>query len=130
VVKNLPPKNTDTLTHWLKRFPKNNTSKAYLKEVPDSKKAILTYQLIKKLDNYYLLEVDLKTGRHHQIRTQLTVIGCPIKGDLKYGFNRSNKDGGIHLHARKISFMHPFKKEQIAVIANPPEDPIWNHCIT
>ncbi|MCU0351976.1 MAG: RNA pseudouridine synthase, partial [Flavobacterium sp.] len=107
VVKNQPPKETDTLIHFLKRNPKNNTSKAHTKEVPDSKKASLTYKIIKKLDNYFVLEIDLHTGRHHQIRAQLQAIGCPIKGDLKYGFDRSNPDGGIHLHARKLVLTHP-----------------------
>lgn len=129
VVKNKPLQNTDTLSHWLKRFSKNNLSKAYIKEVPDSKKAILTYTIIKKLEHYYLVEIDLKTGRHHQIRVQLAKIGCPIKGDLKYGFNRSNTNGGIHLHARKIVFEHPVKKELITIIAPPPIGPIWDHCI-
>ncbi len=129
VVKNKPSQNKDTLIHWLKRFPKNNLSKAYVKEIPESKKAILTYSIIKKLDRYYLLEVDLETGRHHQIRSQLAIINCPIKGDLKYGFNRSNTDGGIHLHARKIAFIHPIKKEPITIIAPSPQDPIWNDCI-
>ena len=106
VVKNAPPKEEDILVHYLKRNEKNNTSKAHLKEVPESKKASLTYKIIKKLDNYFVLEIDLHTGRHHQIRAQLSAIGCPIKGDLKYGFDRSNTDGGIHLHARKLNFIH------------------------
>jgi len=126
VVKNKPEKEEDTLTHWLKRNTKQNKSYANKKEVTDSKKAILDYRIIKKLDNFYLLEIDLKTGRHHQIRSQLTYIGCPIKGDLKYGFNRSNKDGSIHLHARKLSFIHPVKKEAITILAPPPNDPVWN----
>ncbi len=128
VVKNKPIKDSDTLVHWLKKNPKNNTSKAYLKEVPDSKKAILDYKVIKKLDNYYLLEVNLHTGRHHQIRVQLSTIGCPIKGDLKYKSARSNKDGGIHLHSRKIEFIHPVKKEKIIITAPLPSDPIWDAC--
>lgn len=128
VVKNLPEKPEDTLTHWMKRNPKQNKSYANRKEVPDSKKAILEYRLIKKLDNFYLLEVDLKTGRHHQIRSQLTAIGCPIKGDLKYGFDRSNKDGSIHLHARSLSFIHPVKKEMLDLVAPPPNDSVWNAC--
>jgi 23S rRNA pseudouridine1911/1915/1917 synthase len=128
VVKDQPPKNQDTLTHWLKRNTKQNKSYANKKEVPDSKKAILTYNLIKKLDNYYLLEIDLHTGRHHQIRAQLTSIGCAIKGDLKYGADRSNKDGSIHLHARKLSFIHPVKKEEIIIVASPPNEAIWNAC--
>ena len=128
VVKNMPPKSHDTLTHWLKRNTKQNKSYANIKEVLDSKKAVLVYDIIKKLDRYFLLEIDLKTGRHHQIRAQLTAIGCPIKGDLKYGFDRSNKDGSIHLHARKLMFIHPVKKEKLELIASPPNDPIWNAC--
>lgn len=128
VVKNPPPKKQDTLTHWLKRNTKQNKSYAYTNEVADSKKAILEYKLLKKLDNYYLLEIDLHTGRHHQIRSQLSSIGCVIKGDLKYGADRSNKDGSIHLHARKLSFIHPVKKEQLSIIAPLPMDPIWNDC--
>lgn len=129
VVKNKPEKENDTLVHWLKRNTKQNKSYAHKNEVPESKKAILDYKIIKKLDNYYLLEIDLKTGRHHQIRAQLTSIGCTIKGDLKYGFDRSNKDGSIHLHARKLSFIHPVKKEKIEIIAPPPNDSIWNACL-
>jgi 23S rRNA pseudouridine1911/1915/1917 synthase len=128
IVKNAPPKTEDTLTHWLKKNPKNNKSSSYIKEVKDSKKAILHYKLLKKLDNYFLVEVNLETGRHHQIRSQLSSIGCPIKGDLKYGFDRSNPDGSIHLHARHITFMHPVKKETIAIMAPLPDDVIWNAC--
>lgn len=129
VVKQQPKKTKDTLVHYLKRNTKQNKSYANIKEVPDSKKAILDYTVLKKLDNYYLLEINLQTGRHHQIRSQLTSIGCPIKGDLKYGFNRSNADGGIHLHARKLSFIHPVKKEPLEIIAPPlPDDPIWDVC--
>lgn len=130
IVKNTPPKVEDTLINWLKKNPKNNKSTAYPKEVKDSKKAILHYKLLQKLDNYYLLEVNLETGRHHQIRSQLSNIGCPIKGDLKYGFDRSNPDGGIHLHARHITFMHPVKNETIAITAPLPDDAIWNACNT
>lgn len=126
VVKNQPPKETDTLIHFLKRNPKNNTSKAHSKEVPDSKKASLTYKIIKKLNNYFVLEIDLQTGRHHQIRAQLQAIGCPIKGDLKYGFDRSNPDGGIHLHARKLVLTHPVTKEVHYFVASVPKDVIWN----
>ncbi|WP_405266534.1 RluA family pseudouridine synthase [Cellulophaga sp. Ld12] len=129
VVKNQPPKQNDLLTHWLKRNTKQNKSYANTKEVPDSKKAILSYTVAKKLDNYFLLEIDLHTGRHHQIRAQLTAIGCVIKGDLKYGADRSNKDGSIHLHARKLSFIHPVKKEAITILAEPPNEPIWNACL-
>ena len=126
VVKNKPLKNEDNLIHFLKRNEKNNTSKAHLKEVPESKKASLDYKIIKELNNYFALEINLHTGRHHQIRAQLQAIGCPIKGDLKYGFDRSNPDGGIHLHARKLAFIHPVSKEQIEIIAPTPSDAIWN----
>lgn len=125
VVKNRPTKNEDTLVHYIKRNEKNNTSKAHLKEVPESKLASLEYKIIKELDNYFGLEVLLHTGRHHQIRAQLSAIGSPIKGDLKYGFDRSNPDGGIHLHARKLVFIHPVSKEEITIIAPVPEDVIW-----
>ncbi|TXD69641.1 RNA pseudouridine synthase [Aequorivita lipolytica] len=128
IVKNAPPNTEDTLTHYLKRNPKQNKSYAHIKEVPESKKAVLHYKLLKKLDNYYLLEVNLETGRHHQIRSQLSAIGCPIKGDLKYGFDRSNTDGSIHLHAKKLSLIHPVQKEEISIEAPPPEDSIWNAC--
>jgi 23S rRNA pseudouridine1911/1915/1917 synthase len=125
VVKNRPAKNEDTLVHYIKRNEKNNTSKAHIKEVSDSKLASLEYKIIKELDNYYGLEIQLHTGRHHQIRAQLSAIGSPIKGDLKYGFDRSNPDGGIHLHARKLVFIHPVSKEEITIIAPVPEDVIW-----
>jgi len=125
VVKNRPSKEEDTLVHFLKRNPKNNTSKAHVKEVPDSKKASLTYTVIKVLNNYFALEIDLHTGRHHQIRSQLAAIGSPIKGDLKYGFDRSNPDGGIHLHARKLVLQHPVTKEPLTLIAPVPDDTIW-----
>ena len=129
VVKTAPPKMTDTLIHWLKRNPKQNKSYAHNKEVPDSKKAILDYNVLKKLDNYTLLEIDLHTGRHHQIRAQLSAIGSVIKGDLKYGADRSNKDGSIHLHSRALNLMHPVKKEELIIVAPPPDDPIWNNCV-
>ncbi len=129
VVRQAPEKHEATLTHWLKRNTKQNKSYAYPKEVPESKKAILSYMLRSTLDTHFLLEVALKTGRHHQIRVQLSAIGCPIKGDLKYGFPRSNKDGSIHLHARSLSFIHPVKKEPISIQAAPPKDPIWDACV-
>jgi 23S rRNA pseudouridine1911/1915/1917 synthase len=128
IVKNIPEKTSDTLVHWLKRNTKQNKSYANKKEVPESKKAILEYRLLKKLDRYALLEIDLKTGRHHQIRSQLSSIGSPIKGDLKYGFDRSNLDGSIHLHARKLQFVHPVNKETITVVAPPPKESIWDAC--
>ena len=128
VIKNHPEKEKNTLINYLKKNPKNNKSSVYTKEIDGSKKAISHYNVIKKLDNYSLVEIDLETGRHHQIRAQLSFIGFPIKGDLKYGFNRSNKDGSIHLHARKIEFVHPVTKEQISVIAPTPQEVIWNAC--
>jgi len=129
VVKNQPPKPKDTLINWLKKNPKNNKSAAHSKEIKDGKKAILHYEIIKKLDNYFVVEVNLETGRHHQIRAQLSNIGCPIKGDLKYGFDRSNKDASIHLHAKHIEFVHPVKKEPVIISAPLPEDAIWNACL-
>lgn len=129
LVKNKPEKEADTLIHWLKKNPKNNKSTAYIKEIPESKKAILHYKTIKTLDNYYLLEVNLETGRHHQIRAQLSSIGSPIKGDLKYGFGRSNKDASISLHARNIKFIHPVSQDNLNITAPLPKDPIWDACL-
>ena len=126
IVKNKPSKTEDRLIHFIKRNEKNNTSKAHLKEVPDSKMASLDYTVFKELTNYFALEINLHTGRHHQIRAQLAAIGSPIKGDLKYGFDRSNPDGGIHLHARKLVFIHPVTKEEIKIIAPVPSEVIWN----
>lgn len=128
VVKNKPKKENDTLIGFLKKNPKNNKSTSYSSEIEGSKKAILHYKVLKYLNNYHLLEVDLETGRHHQIRCQLATIGSPIKGDLKYGFNRSNKDASIHLHARKIEFTHPVSKEFISIIAPTPKEVIWEAC--
>ena len=128
IVKNRPPKTEDTLINWLKKNPKNNKSYTYNEETTGSKKGILHYKILMQLDNYYLLEINLETGRHHQIRAQLASIGCPIKGDLKYGFNRSNKDASISLHARYIEFMHPVKKEMLKIMAPLPDDVIWNAC--
>lgn len=125
IVKNSPPTEEGTLEHWLVRNEKQNKSYAYTEEKPNSKKAILHYKLLARSDNYYLLEVDLKTGRHHQIRCQLAKIGCPIKGDLKYGSERSNKDGGISLHARKAQFIHPVSKEPVEIVASVPDDSLW-----
>ena len=129
IVKNQPKVKTDTLTNFLKKDSKKNKSFVYKKEIEGSKKATLHFKVIQQLDNYSLLEVDLETGRHHQIRTQLSHIGSPIKGDLKYGFDRSNKDGSISLHARKINFIHPVTKEIITIIAPTPNDPIWKACL-
>ncbi len=125
LVKKKPEQNQDRLIHYLKRNPKNNTSKAYINEVPESKKAVMEYEIIKTLENYYLLEIELHTGRHHQNRSQLSAIGSPIKGDLKYGFDRSNPNGGINLHARKLSFIHPVSKDRIEIIAELPNENLW-----
>ena len=114
------------LTHWMVRNEKQNKSYAYDKERPNSKKAILRYKLIGHSQNYHLLEVDLQTGRHHQIRCQLAKMGCPIKGDLKYGSPRSNPDGSICLHARRVTFVHPVSKEVIDITAPLPPGNLWN----
>ena len=126
IVKNKPQNSEDKLVHYLKRNEKNNTSKAHVNEVPECKIASLDYKIIASLQNYYAIEINLHTGRHHQIRAQLSAIGSPIKGDLKYGFDRSNPDGGIHLHARKLVFIHPVSKENIEIVAPTPNDVIWN----
>ena len=125
VVKNAPKESEGELVHFLVRNEKQNKSYAYDKEVPNSKKAVLDYRLIGRSDNYYLLEVELKTGRHHQIRCQLAKMGCPIKGDLKYGSPRSNPDGSICLHARRVRFVHPVSKELIELKAPLPEGNLW-----
>ena len=124
IVNNAPPSNNGTLENYLKKNPKQN--KSYTTRKSNGKHAILDYHLIKKLNNYYLLEITPKTGRHHQIRVQLASIGCIIKGDLKYGAKRSNKDASIDLLAHKIEFNHPVKKENISIIAPPPKKPIWD----
>jgi len=126
IVKNKPSQIEEKLNHYLIKNQKKNKSFAYDKEMKGSKLASLTYKLIAEADRYFLLEVELHTGRHHQIRCQLAKIGCPIKGDLKYGFPRSNPDGGINLHAREIEFIHPVKKESIKIIAPLPGDSLWN----
>ena len=125
IVKNCPPHEEGELVHWLVRNEKQNKSYAYDTERPNAKKAVLRYRLIARSDNYYLLEVDLKTGRHHQIRCQLAKMGCPIKGDLKYGFDRSNKDGGISLHSRKAELIHPVSKQSLSIVAPVPSDSLW-----
>ena len=125
IVKDRPPKEEDQLTHYLVKNEKTNKSNAYTSEKPHTKKAVLHYRLIAASQNYYLLEIDLETGRHHQIRVQLAKIGCPIRGDLKYGATRSNPDGSISLHARTISFIHPVSKEKIMVTAPVPNDNLW-----
>ncbi len=125
IVKQTPAETEGELVNYLVRNEKQNKSYAYDTEKPGSKKAILHYRLIARSDNYCLLEVDLKTGRHHQIRCQLAKMGCPIKGDLKYGFPRSNPDGSICLHARRVRFVHPVSKELIDVVAPVPSDNLW-----
>ena len=126
IVRNRPQELEGELTNWLVRNEKQNKSYAYDKEVKDSKKAVLCYKTIGHSQNYHLLEVDLKTGRHHQIRCQLAKMGCPIKGDLKYGSPRSNPDGSICLHARRIAFVHPVSKESIEIEAPVPSGNLWN----
>ena len=126
IVGNCPASPEGELCHWLVRNEKQNKSYAYDAERPGAKQAILDYRLIGRSDRYYLLEVDLKTGRHHQIRCQLAKIGCPIKGDLKYGAPRSNPDGSISLHARRVRFIHPVSKKEICVEAPLPEDRLWH----
>ncbi len=129
VVKNPPENISGTLVHWLVRNPKQNKSYAYSSRQEKGKKAVLEYRLLRTLDRYCLLEIELKTGRHHQIRAQLAAIGCPIKGDLKYGFDRSNPDGSIHLHARQLSFVHPVRNTLLSCTAPPPADPLWDACL-
>ena len=129
VVKDAPEQPEGTLTHWLVRNEKQNKSYAYDHEVPHSKKAVLDYRVIGRSYNYTLLEIDLKTGRHHQIRCQLAKIGCPIKGDLKYGAKRSNPDGSISLLSRTMQFIHPVSKKEIVVEAPLPDDNLWKSFI-
>lgn len=128
VTKEMIPQ-TQRLVHFLKKNEKNNKAIVFPKATDGAKEAILTYNVIKALDNYLLLEIDLETGRHHQIRAQLSKIGAPIKGDLKYGAARSNPDGGINLHARKLEFIHPVTKENIEITAPVPHnDTVWRVC--
>lgn len=126
ITQNCPAEPEATLTDWIRRNEKQNKSYAYDREVPNSKKAMLHYKVIDRSDNYTLVEVNLMTGRHHQIRCQLANIGCPIKGDLKYGARRSNPDGSISLLARRIEFVHPVSKEHITVEAPLPDDKLWH----
>lgn len=128
VVKNHPPQQVETITHHLLRNRQKNKSFAYAHKYKDSKESTLKYEVIKKLERYFLLEVTPFTGRHHQIRVQLSTIGSPIKGDVKYGFDRTNHDASIHLHARKVNFTHPVTKEIIEIIAPTPNEVIWNAC--
>src|SRR5690606_16638083 len=129
IVEGKPESQSGRLEHYLKKNPKNNKVTVYTKPTQEAKLAILEYKVLGNLDNYSLLEVDLFTGRSHQIRSQLSFIGHSIKGDLKYGAKRSNPDGSISLHARKISFNHPVKKEKINIIAPPPNDSLWKECL-
>jgi 23S rRNA pseudouridine1911/1915/1917 synthase len=127
VVKNKPLKNEDVLTHYLIKDELKNKSRAYTQPKGKSLKCELHYKVIASSDNYFLLEINPFTGRHHQIRVQLSEIGSPIKGDLKYGSERSNADGSIHLHARKVEFIHPVKNELVIITAEPPSEPLWNY---
>ena len=125
VVQSPPPNKEDKLINWLKKDERHNLSKAYNTEVKGSLRCELDYKWLASSDSYYLLEVNPHTGRHHQIRVQLSTMGCPIKGDVKYGARRGNRDGSIHLHARKIEFMHPVKKELISITAPVPDEVVW-----
>lgn len=125
VVKNKPPEKSGKLVHSLKKNEKQNKSYVVKEGAPGSKIAELWYKVLGESQRYYLVEVELITGRHHQVRAQLSAIGCPVKGDLKYGFDRSNKDASIHLHARELRFLHPVKKTQINIIAPTPNDALW-----
>ena len=125
IVTDRPPEEDGVLSNWLKKNEKQNKSYVYPTEVKGSKLAELSYKILGRSERYYLVEVDLQTGRHHQIRAQLAAAGCPVKGDLKYGAKRSNEGGGISLHSRRVSFVHPVKKEEITVEAPLPGDRIW-----
>jgi 23S rRNA pseudouridine1911/1915/1917 synthase len=125
VVKNKPPYLKGKLVHYLIKNEAKNMSRAFEKEHPGALRSELDYELISSSDKYHLLQITPHTGRHHQIRVQLAAMGCPIKGDVKYGFDRGNKDQSIHLHARKIEFIHPVKKEPLVIIAPPPDEVLW-----
>lgn len=129
VVENAPPQPQGRLLHWMHRNAKQNKSYAFESDAPGRKRAVLQYRMLKKLNRYFLLEIELETGRHHQIRAQLSAIGCSIKGDLKYGASRSNPDGGIHLHARELRFTHPVRRTPVTLLAAPPEDLLWQACL-
>lgn len=129
VVETRPDKESGELVHHMLRNAEKNKSTAHISPKKGTKEARLKYELLGVTNNFFLLEVDLLTGRHHQIRSQLSRIGCSIKGDLKYGSKRSNPGGGIHLHARKVKFIHPVSKEEIEIIASPPQDPLWQEFI-
>ncbi|MBP5611796.1 MAG: RluA family pseudouridine synthase [Bacteroidales bacterium] len=126
IVKDLPPAAQGTLTHYIVRDTRNNRSHCYDTPRGEAREAVLHYRLIASSDRYHLLEIQIETGRHHQIRCQLAHIGCPIKGDLKYGYPRSNPDGGISLHARRIALTHPVSGERLSVEADPPDDALWH----
>ena len=126
VTKNKPEKQEDTLIHWLRKNEKTNKSTYFEKETVKAKKAVLHYRVLKKLERYFIIEIELVTGRHHQIRCQLSAIGCPVRGDLKYGYDRSNNDGGIDLHAKKIIFEHPINGKKIIIDAPVRDTKIWN----
>ena len=126
IVKKRPPGDEATLTHYLKKNEKQNKTYVYDSEVRGSRQASLTYRLKGRSERYYILEIELHTGRHHQIRAQLAKIGCPVRGDLKYGYPRSNPDGSINLMAHRIEFIHPVKKEKITITAPLPEGDIWS----
>lgn len=125
IVTRCPERASGTLEHWMVRNEKQNKSYCYDREVPHSKKAVLDYELIGRSERFFLLEVRLHTGRHHQIRSQLSKMGCPIRGDLKYGAPRSNPDGSISLLSRKVEFIHPVSKEPISLLSPLPEDNVW-----
>lgn len=125
IVKNRPPQDEELLTNYLVRNERMNKTFVYDKQVKDSKLSKLSYKVMAQSEKYYLLEIDLMTGRHHQIRAQLAHMGCPIRGDIKYGFDRTNKDGGISLHARHIRFIHPVSHKEIDIVAPTPDDTLW-----
>ena len=129
IVQNRPQEPQGTLTHWLTRNEKQNTARAYDREVPGSKKAVLDYRLLAQSERYFLLEIELHTGRHHQIRCQLSKMGCPIRGDLKYGAPRSNPDGGISLHAWRLELEHPVSHQNIVIEAPLPEERLWQEIV-
>jgi 23S rRNA pseudouridine1911/1915/1917 synthase len=129
ITQNKPDNKTGKLIHWLRKNPKNNKSTHFSKETANAKRAVLNYRILKTLDNYYLLEIKMESGRHHQIRCQLQAIGCPIKGDIKYGSKRTNKDGSIDLHARNLQLIHPVTKKEIDITAPVRDEKIWKSCI-
>ncbi|KAB2814696.1 RluA family pseudouridine synthase [Phaeocystidibacter luteus] len=126
VTQEKPTKESGRLVDWVRKNPKQNKSYVVPEGTKGSQQAILNYSYLRSSDRYHLLEIDLETGRHHQIRTQLTNLGCHIKGDVKYGADRPNKDRSIHLHSRSVSFIHPIKNTPIQIDAEPPNDPVWN----